>query len=224
MFETINWNIIDRIGYLCLAAPPQNAMGLKFFSEFSALMDIISSTSDLRGLIIYGKGRHFSSGTDVRQLFSLFSGADKNIPDSITQNINSLIKMSELPFPVVSAIRGVCLGSAFELALLSHFRIAATNALLGLPESSFDILSGLGGILNMCICAGKAKTMELVLSGESFSANEALHIGLIDFVGHRKRIIPLAESLINFIDNNYQKGFRNRYLRAFRANRLNEIR
>ncbi len=215
MHETINWKIKDQIGYLSFTSPPQNMMGPKFFFEFSTLINSIKSSSELKGLIIFGENRHFSSGTNIEQLFKLFTETNGGIPDSIKQNSRSFINISELHFPVVSAVTGVCLGSAFELALSSHFRIAASNAIFGLPESSFDILPGLGGIQNMYHNIGKAKTMELVLSGDLFSADEALKMGLIDFLAHKKEIIPKAESLINSIGNNFNQELKNNYLRVF---------
>ncbi|MFC1733226.1 enoyl-CoA hydratase/isomerase family protein [candidate division KSB1 bacterium] len=210
--KTIKWQIQNNLGYLSLATPPKNEMNTTFFKEFSHLIHEIKDNNSISGLIIHAEGRHFSSGANIDQLLSLFDQSDGEILEPIIRNRIAFQVLSDLPFPVVACIKGICFGSALELALCAHFRIAAPNALLCLPETSFNIIPGLAGIYHTQQCMGSAKTLQFVLSGDTISANNALKNGLIDIFADKNDLVAYAAEFIN-----YKKELKlKNYLRLFK--------
>ncbi len=192
-YRTICWQVDGTTGFLVLNQPPGNIMNLTFFDEFEDWLDQVEkATPEL--IIISGASRHFSSGTDLDQLLSeverstLEEGTAGNcrIPAFISRNSKIFKRLSNLKIPVIAAISGVCIGSAFELALHCHFRISSKEGLFGLPETTFGLIPGLGGIAAMQRILKRAKAMEYLLRGKTFAASEALDLGLIDMIAERR--------------------------------------
>lgn len=212
-FERFTYQIKDNIGFILLSSPPKNEMDTLFFQEFYNLVKEMKGQKDLRGLIIQAAGRHFSSGANTQELLSLFRETDDLLPESIKQNSVSFRELAELSIPVVACLKGICFGSAMELALSAHFRIGATNTLLSFPETGFGIIPGLDGIYRLEKIVGRAQAMKLTLSGESISAEEALEFGLIDIFANKHELENHALDLINKIGANYKKELKNNYIR-----------
>jgi enoyl-CoA hydratase/carnithine racemase len=181
------------IGYLILNAPPKNEMNAAFFETLSRLSEQVLPKFSLKGLIIYGRGRHFSSGADINGLRDQVRSENINF---FYHNVSNMLKLNDLPFPVIAAITGSCFGSALELALICHYRIAAERAVFAFPEVTFDLMPGLGGTIFLPQIVGKAKAIELLLSGRTLLADEALQIGLVDRVVNKNDLIDKAEMLI----------------------------
>jgi len=162
-YKTIRFESDNGIASLLLDQPPSNRMNMELFRELDDLLPRIERSGDTKALIIYGNGRHFSSGTD---LSSLLDEIEKNspvtkVPEFLSRNYQALEILGRLPFPVIASIGGVCLGSAMELALTCHFRFCSSEAVFGLPESTFSLIPGLGGIRKAAALAGKSRTMQL---------------------------------------------------------------
>ena len=184
-------------------------MTLEFFHELRDLMSGLSEMSGLKAILIQGNGRHYSSGADLNELL-------QNIDEQIMRdNYRAFVMLEQLKIPVISAIRGVCLGSAFELALFSHFRICSDDSVLGLPESSFNLIPGIGGIQRVANLAGKARAIEIILRGLTFSASDALSTGLVDAVVPKREVLPLALSFLKRLPENYNIEARDLYLYKF---------
>ncbi len=182
---------------------------MAFFDNMRQLVFEITSSEDLKAVIIHGNGRHYSSGADINELLH-------NVDEQImVENYRSFTMIEELEIPVISAIRGVCLGSAFELALFSHFRVCSDDAVLGLPESTFNLMPGIGGIKRVAMLAGNAKAIELTLRGNTFPASDALAMGLVDVVVPKGEVIPLAMNFAKLLPKKIEKGNRRFYLHKF---------
>lgn len=202
----IFWEVRDDIGYVEFIDPPQNAMNTMFFNDLQLLVAKVIPKSNVRAIIIRGKGRHFSSGADLDELVKSIR-EEKKTDHAKTLHSNSLSFhfFSELNIPVIAVITGVCIGSALELALHCHFRLCSTDAIFGLPESTFGLMPGIGGIPKMMELAGKAKTIELVLNGNTFSAKEALNRNIVDAVYPKKILMEKAVDLAGKTMKNYRK-------------------
>ncbi len=206
---TIRWSIENGIGQLILNKPPGNTMTMEFFRDFQILVQEISSSLTLKAIVISGMGRHYSSGADIQELLRV---AD---PKTMLGNYRAFAQLQQLNIPVISAIHGVCLGSAFELALFCHFRICGQDAVLGLPESTFNLMPGLGGIQQVTELAGKATALEIILRGITFTASDALGMGLVDAVVSKSKVIPLSMAFADALASNFEKADRNVYLHKF---------
>jgi len=120
-----------------------------------------------------------------------------------------------LSLPVISAIRGICLGSALELALFSHFRFCGEEAIFGLPESTFNLIPGIGGIQRFVSLAGKAQALDYILTGRTFDAPTALNLGVVDMILPRKELLTRAEEFAQWLPENYIPGMRKVYLQRY---------
>jgi len=224
-YKSLDWSIQENIGYLTINQPPANAMSLLFFGELDKLTKEIISTGDLKGIIISGKGRHFSSGADLKELSESINEALKltkdnfvPAPEFMQRNFENFKFFNDLRIPVIAAIKGVCIGSAFELALFCHFRLCATNALIGLPESTFGLIPGLGGIQKVRELSGKVKAMELVFRGNTLNAHEALKVDIIDRIYAKDQLLSAAKELISIATTNYRRYNKKDYLKHLDKN------
>lgn len=185
--QTIHWHIEDTIGYLTLIGKPYNYTSRLFFSELGQWIGANATQPNLAGVIIQSSGRHFSAGADLPELRTMLKSEGA---ENLGRNLETLLRISCLPVPVVALMRGVCIGSGLELALFCHYRIAAPNLLASLPEVSFGLMPGAGGLVNCYRSTGMYSTLKLALTGGTIDANEALRIGLVH------EICPPEEMLI----------------------------
>jgi len=211
--NTLSFNLTDGIGLLELNQPPANRMNAEFFREFDELVDEMKVMKGMEAIIISSKGRHFSSGADLEELLEqVVMQGERNQPD-VNENWNaisernsrSFLFFEETEIPVIAAIRGVCIGSAFELALFSHFRFCAEDAVLGLPEATFNLMPGLGGIRKISALCGQAKAIELVLRGSTFGAAEAKLYYLVDRIVPRRKVVEFSVAFARKVMKNYKK-------------------
>jgi enoyl-CoA hydratase len=224
--NTIYYEKKDNIGYVVINDPPANKMTALFLSEFIILVREYIVQSRVKGIIISGNGRHYSSGADVEQLKEIFgtqSKLDDNgklvaYPSWYQENRNTFNYFYNANIPVISAINGLCVGSGTELALSSHLRICGSGSILGLPESSFGFLPGVNGTLRYTELLGLGKALELVLAGETFSAQDAKELGLVDAVVNKRDTMNYCEELMKFIIHSkkqYSKHNVKEYLEGF---------
>ena len=198
-------------------------MTLDFFRELDEVIGFITGNPEIHALVISGKGRHYSSGAELTSLLNEIrekstTGPKENlleIPEFLATNYRSFLRIEELEIPVISAIRGVCLGSALELALFSHFRFCGEDAVFGLPEASFNLIPGLGGIYKLASLAGKAKALEFVLKGKTFTAEEALRLKLADKILPRREVVQQSLDFAKNIAPEYRKEKRPLYLKNY---------
>jgi enoyl-CoA hydratase/carnithine racemase len=201
MFKVLNWHINERIGYLEINNPPSNPMDSLFFEEFYWWRTEIVENADIDSVIMHGKGRHFSSGAVLNDLLGIINtsyehGKDiKKISEFLNKNSQIFYSLKELKIPVIAAVRGVCIGSAFELALCADYIVCGEKAVLGLPETSFDIMPGCTGTYVLPKVAGKALAMELILTGKTFFPDEALELKLIQKVVPTKQVLDSATNI-----------------------------
>jgi len=222
-YSTIRLLLDDGIGLLELNSPPSNAMNMEFFMEFASALNFISSCQEFRALIISGHGRHYSSGADVPVLLKVIhenAVTDKrgkllSIPAFLSKNYESFLLLESFSIPVISAIRGVCLGSALELALFSHFRLCGEEAVFGLPEASFNLAPGLGGIYKLCSISGQAFALERVLKGSTFNAEDALKYRIVDKVVPKKILLPTAYDFAREVMQDFKVQKRGLYVKKY---------
>ncbi|HMD67334.1 MAG TPA: enoyl-CoA hydratase/isomerase family protein [Chitinivibrionales bacterium] len=184
------------VAFLVLSAPPKNEMGAAFFGELSRIVPALAQLP-VKGMIVRGAGRHFSSGANLSELRAMLgrsSGGEGM--RTLIDNSESLSVIASLPFPSVAAIRGCCLGSGLELALACRYRIAERNAVLGLPEASFGLMPGCGGTVRLTRLVGYGKAMEMILTGASMLASDAQALGIVDAVVDKSELEETAKRFV----------------------------
>jgi len=194
-----------------------------FFSELKQIIETEILSSDVKAVVMHGSGRHFSSGADIGELTSMIgrqcaldsSGAIASYPPFIEENNRSFRFFDSLGVPVIAAIRGVCLGSALELAMFCHIRICGEGSVFALPETTFNLIPGCGGMQKIIGLAGMARGLEIILRGMNFSAEEALSWNVVDRMVPKKEVVDTAVSLAQKIASGYERNKIPLYLNEF---------
>jgi enoyl-CoA hydratase/carnithine racemase len=195
----IQIEVHEKVAHLVIDSPSGNEMDAAFFNDFTAIRKTELSQLKVRGMIVYGRGRHFSSGAVISDVINICKEPDaQKVLQEHTRNFTAI---ELLPFPVVAAISGCCLGSGLELALACHYRVAAERSVFSFPEVSFGLLPGCGGSVRLPKKVKVASAIDILLSGRTFLADEALECGVVDFVVPRSNLIETAIQLIGKFNN-----------------------
>lgn len=157
-----------------------NALNQETLSELKAVIQECTERADIKGIIITGTGeKAFVAGADIKELTQL----SKEAAFTLAQNGQQIFKLIEdCTKPVIAAINGFALGGGCELAMACHIRLASENAKFGLPEVNLGILPGYGGTQRLAQLVGRGKALELAMTGDMVSAQEAKEIGLVNHV------------------------------------------
>ena len=184
--EHILIEIRSRVGLITLNRPEAlNALSLDLRDELAAGIDKLEADEGVGALVITGNEKAFAAGADLKVMqqwgFAEAFGSER--PMVAWNRLQSCRK------PVIAAVAGYALGGGCELAMMCDFILAADNAQFGQPEIKVGTIPGAGGTQRLARCAGKAKTMEMVLTGRTMDAHEAERCGLVS------RIVPLDDLL-----------------------------
>lgn len=133
-----------------------------------------------KAIIIRGAGKHFSAGADPENLKKIIR--NESISNKIEEGKKLFSYLKSLNFPLISCVEGVCFGGGLEIVLNSDIKIASKKSLFAFPETSLNIIPGLGGTINLSGNTGKSKALELILRGNMFDAREAKDFGIIDTI------------------------------------------
>jgi enoyl-CoA hydratase len=175
-----------------------NALNAELMEELAELIQQLYENGEIRGLVLTGEGnKAFVAGADIKELAILTQSQALEL----ARKGQSLFKKIEnCPKPVIAAINGFALGGGCELALACHIRIATENAKLGQPEINLGIIPGYGGTQRLTQLVGRGKALELILTGDLISAQDAKALGLVNHVvTNRDELIALANSIMNKI-------------------------
>ena len=169
----VSYQVEDGVAILTLENPPVNALSLPVRAGLAAALLRAQQTHEVRALVLAGARGTFSAGADIGEVAS---GAALQPP--LARDVQALIEASRKP--VVAAIEGVALGGGFELALTCHWRLAARDSRVGLPEVKLGLIPGAGGTVRFTRLAGPEAALECLTSGALLTAERALELGLID--------------------------------------------
>jgi len=185
----------DGVGRIELRNPPHNALVSPAFEDEARLSGFLAR-EDLKAAIVFGRGRHFSTGADLDALAAQISRDPEALGASLAAGKRALDAIRFSTIPVVAAIRGSCLGAGLEIALACHFRIASANALLGFPEAERGLMPGLGGTLLGRSHLPRGAIIDLLLSGRMIRGEEAATLGLVDAAVPTGDVVRRAEELV----------------------------
>jgi len=215
MYETINFHLEGSTGILELNRPPANSMSKLFFHEIHELSDTILNDEQVKAIVVTGAGRHFSSGANISDLLSFDPQNSYYAKDFYIANSRTFKRFYTAKIPIIAAIKGVCLGSAMELAMSCHFRIATENVLMGFPESEYNLMTGCGGTYYLADVTNKKNVMDLLLGNKNLNASEALKQGVIDRVVKKNEILAKAINFAEKIKQDYNPKLRSFYIGKF---------
>jgi enoyl-CoA hydratase len=182
-FENILTERKGRVGIVTLNRPKAlNALCDALVRELGLALDAFEADDGIGAIVVTGSEKAFAAGADIKEMASL-SFTDAYLGDYAS----GMDRIAAVRKPVVAAVAGYCLGGGAELALLSDVIIAADTAKFAQPEITLGIIPGMGATQRLPRAVGKAKAMDMILTGRMIDAAEAERIGLVS------RVVAVAE-------------------------------
>jgi enoyl-CoA hydratase/carnithine racemase len=198
---SVLYEVKGAIAYVTMNRPKVlNALNRQTFAELKTAFETARSDDSVRGVILTGAGdKAFIAGEDIGEL----SGVTAVEAAAFTRNGQAVLDLIEnLGKPVIAAVNGFALGGGCETAMACTIRLAVDTARFGQPEVKLGVIPGAGGTQRLPRLVGKGRALQLILSGEMISAQEAWRIGLVNEVVPAAGLIARAEAILKQIDAN----------------------
>ncbi len=154
-----------------------NAINIKLMEELVDALEALDQDNDVRCIVLTGNEKAFAAGADIKEMADA-SAVEMLIRDQFAR----WDKIRKVKKPIIAAVSGFALGGGCELMMTCDIVIASETAKIGQPEINIGVMPGAGGTQRLTRAVGKAKAMEIVLTGRMISAEEALKWGLINKV------------------------------------------
>ena len=182
-YDNINVETQGRVGIVRLNRPQAlNALNAALIAELSAAIDAFEADGNIGCILIAGSEKAFAAGADIKEM------AGKSFMDAFMSDfVGRWDRVAHARKPVIAAVAGFALGGGCELAMQCDLIVAADNAKFGQPEIKLGVIPGIGGTQRLTRAIGKAKAMDLILTGRMMDAQEAERSGLV------ARVVPLAD-------------------------------
>ncbi|MBH8612524.1 enoyl-CoA hydratase [Pseudomonas mohnii] len=179
-YETILLETHGRVGLITLNRPQAlNALNSQIIGELNQALDGLEADSNIGCIVLTGSKKAFAAGADIKEMSEL------TYPQIYLDDLFSdSDRVANRRKPIIAAVNGFALGGGCELALMCDFILAGDNAKFGQPEINLGVLPGMGGTQRLTRAVGKAKAMEMCLSGRLIDAVEAERCGIV------ARIVP----------------------------------
>jgi len=186
-YQYVRVSIEDRIATITIDHPPANAFNRQVVEELDSAFDEVTANEEVKAIIITGAGQFFIAGADINEIYAV-----KDKPEEakafIERGKELFNKIEASRKPVIAAINGrFCLGGGTELAMACHIRIAEAGVRIGQPEINLGIMPGWGGTQRLPRLVGKGKALEMLLTGDHITAQEAYRIGLVN------KVVPVGQ-------------------------------
>lgn len=195
-YENILLNISDEILYLVINRENKlNALNKATLVELHFAISGAQNDPNIGGIIITGAGeKAFVAGADISEFSAYNKEEGKMLSQEGHHKVFDIIANSIKP--VIAAINGFALGGGLELALACHIRIASENAKMGLPEVSLGLIPGYGGTQRLTELVGKGKAMEMILTADMITAEQALNCGLVNKVVTQENLLLCCNEMM----------------------------
>ncbi|WP_298443916.1 enoyl-CoA hydratase [Gordonia sp. (in: high G+C Gram-positive bacteria)] len=184
-YTTIVAETHGRVGLITLNRPEAlNALNTRLMHEVVAAATSFDEDPGIGAIVITGSDRAFAAGADIKEM------ADKSFSEMLAEQFfGEWDRLAALRTPTIAAVNGYALGGGCELAMLCDLIVAGDTAAFGQPEINLGVIPGIGGSQRLTRAVGKAKAMDLILTGRRMDAAEAERAGLV------ARVVPAAETL-----------------------------
>ncbi len=182
-YETILVEVKGKVGIITLNRPQAlNALNGQLIGEINTAIDGFEKDAGIGCIVLTGSEKAFAAGADIKEM------QGRTFPETyLDDRFADWDRIGQRRKPLIAAVAGFALGGGCELAMMCDFIIAADNAKFGQPEINLGVIPGAGGTQRLTKAIGKAKAMDLCLTGRTMDVNEAERAGLV------ARIVPLAE-------------------------------
>ena len=192
----------DNIAVITINRPTKlNALNKATIQELHDGFKTLNDDKSVKAIIITGSGeKAFVAGADISEFanFSVEQGGKlaaqgQELLFDFVQNLST---------PVIAAVNGFALGGGLELAMSCHFRVASTNAKMGLPEVTLGVIPGYGGTQRLAQLVGKGRAMELIMTASMIDAETAKNYGLVNHVVLQEELLDFTKGIASKIANN----------------------
>ncbi|MCG7494027.1 enoyl-CoA hydratase [Thalassobius sp. Cn5-15] len=190
-YETIIVEVEDHIALIKLNRPDaMNALSAQLMSELADAMKSAQTNDKVRCIVLTGSEKAFAAGADIKMM------SEKTYTEVFTEDLfgAECAEITNVRKPVIAAVSGYALGGGCELAMMCDFIICSDTAKFGQPEVNLGVMAGIGGTQRLTHAIGKAKAMDMNLTGRFMDAEEAERAGLVSRVVPAKKLMDEAMS------------------------------
>ncbi len=198
MTEPVIYETQGQIALLTLNRPERlNALNYATNDRILEVLDGVESDASIRAIIITGAGdRAFSAWGDIHEFTqSVKAGVDIAVRDFCKRGQTVTARLEAFPKPIIAAVNGIAFGGGCEITEAVHLAVASENALFAKPEINIGIPPTFGGTQRLPRLAGRKRALELLLTGDTFSPQRAMEMGLVNKVVPHEELIPAAFDL-----------------------------
>ena len=188
-YETIIVEVEDHVALVKLNRPDaMNALNAQLLTELAEAMTAAQTNDKVRCIVLTGSEKAFAAGADIKMMSS------KSFTEVFTEDLfgPETAQIGRVRKPIIAAVSGYALGGGCELAMMCDFIIASDTAKFGQPEVNLGVMAGIGGTQRLTRAIGKAKAMDMNLTGRFMDAEEAERAGLVSRVVPAKKLIEEA--------------------------------
>jgi enoyl-CoA hydratase len=179
-YPYLSIEISEKIAIVTINNPPGNSLPGELLNDIDSCIEKLNENPDVKVIIFTGTGRTFATGADITEMGRCKSAEQAMEMSRLGQKVFLHIENSQKP--LIAAINGFCLGGGLELAMSCHIRIASDHSVLGMPEIHIGMIPAFGGSFRLPLIIGRSKAIRMILTGEKIQSQEALTIGLVDFI------------------------------------------
>ncbi len=196
-YENIIVEVQGRVGLIRLNRPAAlNALCDTLVKELGAQLQAFDADAAIGAIVITGSDRAFAAGADIKEMRDRTNPATM-VEDFIGAGWESVLRIKK---PVIAAVAGFALGGGCELAMMCDMIFAADTAKFGQPEINLGLIPGYGGTQRLTRLVGKARSLELLLTGNMVDAPAALQFGLVSHVVTQEELLSKSRSLLEIIN------------------------
>jgi enoyl-CoA hydratase/carnithine racemase len=188
-YQTLLTEVRDDLGIITVNRPDvRNAVNLRVVEDLRTALDEFREDDGVGAVVFTGAGeKAFVAGADIGEL------KERTMLDGLAAKMQRLCDEIEgFEKPTIAAVNGYALGGGCELAMACDIRVASENARFGLPETALSIIPGAGGTQRLARLIGKGRAVEMILTGRTIDAEEALGVGLVSKVVSRGELVDAA--------------------------------
>jgi enoyl-CoA hydratase len=192
----------DNIAVVTINRPTKlNALNKATIQELHDGFNALNEDKSVKAIIITGSGeKAFVAGADIAEFANFSISEGQQLATEGQELLFDFVQ--NLSTPVIAAVNGFALGGGLELAMSCHFRVASTNAKMGLPEVTLGVIPGYGGTQRLAQLIGKGRAMELITTAGMIDAETAKNYGLVNHVVAQDELLEFAKGIATKISNN----------------------
>ncbi len=195
--RSIETRVEGQVGFITLNRPKVlNAINRQMVSSIVREMEEFDRDDNVKVIVLHGNGRAFAAGADIDEMMN-----DDSIDLELLNQFVEWDRLAWIKKPIIGAVQGFALGGGFELALCCDILLASEDAEFGFPEVDLGVMPGAGGTVRLTKLVGRSTAMRWLLTGERFTAKEALDFGVVSMLVPSDLLLEETEKFASIIAN-----------------------